>query len=117
MTTKPHKHAEVIKAWANGETIEWSFDGQEWRPLNNNEPRFDEMLKYRVKPVRPDFLAMSNFEIEQFYMCYQGSGPSAALATVHQVVQLSIEAGMIFTREDHEKAVREACAEFGKGTP
>lgn len=49
-----HKHHEAITAWANGETIEWSFDGRDWKSLNNNEPRFDEMLKYRVKPYMPE---------------------------------------------------------------
>lgn len=45
-----HKHAEVIKAWADGAQIEWRFsNAEEWRALNNNEPRFDEMLQYRVK--------------------------------------------------------------------
>ncbi len=28
--TKPHKHAELIKAWADGAEIEW-FDGRTWR--------------------------------------------------------------------------------------
>jgi hypothetical protein len=51
---KAHKHAAVIKAWAEGSAIEWRFgESEEWRPLNNNEPRFDEMLQYRVKPAQP----------------------------------------------------------------
>jgi len=31
---KPHKHAEAIKAWANGAEIEYRAQGsQEWKPI------------------------------------------------------------------------------------
>ena len=46
---KPHKHAELIKAWADGATIEvWSPWGEEWRDATT--PSWDGSNKYRIKP-------------------------------------------------------------------
>ena len=49
---KPHKHAELIKAWADGATIQMKskVDGGWWDvPFNN--PDWDENYEYRIKPV------------------------------------------------------------------
>ena len=46
---QPHKHAEVIKAWADGEEIEYKAgEGSEWKPCL--VPGFYESYFYRVKP-------------------------------------------------------------------
>lgn len=46
---QPHKHAEVIKAWADGEEVQYSLDGLVWTDLPN--PLFaNSDAKYRVKP-------------------------------------------------------------------
>lgn len=49
---KPHVHAEVIKAWADGAEIEYctGFGSSEWRELINGTPAWSEHLQYRVKP-------------------------------------------------------------------
>jgi len=45
----PHKHSEVIKAWADGETIQiWAFKDEEW--ITVNEPIWRSEDQYRVKP-------------------------------------------------------------------
>lgn len=48
----PHKHAKVIKAWADGAKIQYYFRGgfqQEWR--NTMYPDWnDPYVEYRVKP-------------------------------------------------------------------
>jgi len=46
----PHKHAEVIKAWADGETIEVKANthAREWVVTGN--PIFSLEYEYRVKP-------------------------------------------------------------------
>lgn len=45
----PHKHAELIKAWADGAEIEyWSGTLYGWRPAYN--PNWDEKTEYRIKP-------------------------------------------------------------------
>lgn len=46
---KPHKHAEVIKAWADGAEIElWCEGDGLWLPCPG--PSWDDSLEYRVKP-------------------------------------------------------------------
>ena len=45
----PHKHAELIKAWADGAEIQYRYS-QEW--LNKKSPRWDGEGTYRVKPQK-----------------------------------------------------------------
>jgi len=46
---KPHKHAEVIKAWADGAEIEtFMYTTEEWR--KTEEPLWLEDRQYRIKP-------------------------------------------------------------------
>ena len=49
---KPHKHAALIKAWADGAEVEylplWSSD---WMPIT--APSWDDDGDYRIKP-KPD---------------------------------------------------------------
>ena len=46
---KPHKHAELIKAWADGAVIQLSCD-DEWLDCHCNLPKWKEGNAYRVKP-------------------------------------------------------------------
>lgn len=49
---KPHKHAETIKAWADGAKIEWRVHGsQTWEEIN--DPSFSSNFQYRIKPSYP----------------------------------------------------------------
>lgn len=48
---KPHVHAEVIKAWADGAEIEYySQELEEWREIGNRCTTWHKDVKYRVKP-------------------------------------------------------------------
>ena len=50
---KPHKHAELIKAWADGAEIEYEYDG-EWFICFGN-PAWQTNVEYRIKPEpKPD---------------------------------------------------------------
>lgn len=49
---KPHVHAELIKAWADGAEIEYLHDGISWRTILNN-PSWASGVKYRIKPQPP----------------------------------------------------------------
>jgi hypothetical protein len=58
----PYKHAEVIKAWAEGKEIEVRpNDTWEWKPVevffpHLQSPAWFEYYDYRVKPeLKPDF--------------------------------------------------------------
>ncbi len=46
---KPHKHAELIKAWADGAEIEVRADHSDiWEAIES--PRWFKCLEYRIKP-------------------------------------------------------------------
>jgi hypothetical protein len=46
----PHKHAAVIKAWADGKDIEWRMcKVSKWVALTSKRPAFDEDFEYRIK--------------------------------------------------------------------
>ena len=44
---KPHKHAEIIKAWAGGAQIEMKTKTGHWL---QTYPLWDEEIEYRIKP-------------------------------------------------------------------
>lgn len=49
----PHKHAELIKAWADGAVIQYHTDCIEWEDIES--PSWHEETKYRIKPEpKPD---------------------------------------------------------------
>ena len=48
----PHKHRDVIIAWANGEEIEGKWQ-KEWALVDTiYAPQFDPDREYRIKPKR-----------------------------------------------------------------
>lgn len=51
--TKQRKHAELIKAWADGAEIEYRWPGEEWRLIST--PKWEDAFEYRIyqKP-KPD---------------------------------------------------------------
>jgi hypothetical protein len=55
---KYHKHAKVIKAWANGAKIQWwNVEHRRWVDLDDSRPfSWDESIVYSVKPEekKPD---------------------------------------------------------------
>ena len=50
--TTPHKHAEIIKAWADGEAIEYLDSAKQWCPFTAKYPPYDDTMTYRIKPKR-----------------------------------------------------------------
>lgn len=44
----PHKHAELIKVWADGAEIEFKEQGWGW--VGTSNPMWDEDTAYRIKP-------------------------------------------------------------------
>jgi hypothetical protein len=46
---KPRKHAELIKAWADGAEIQFRVKGGEWIETVDT-PAWKENLEYRIKP-------------------------------------------------------------------
>lgn len=83
---KPHVHAEVIKAWADGAEIEYfSNRSEKWIVVANNNPCWSSNEKYRVKPKVTHKIGNK----------YDKSGSVYLLASVgnHQVSLINIETG------------------------
>lgn len=69
---KPHKHAEVIKAWADGHAIQYRNGTTitSWTDMPTCTPNWYEGVEYRVKPEpKPDV-------VKYFYL---ESNPMAGL--------------------------------------
>ena len=60
---KPHKHAELIKAWADGTIIQYKDFNDDWADCVCNLPVWNLNTEYRIKPEpKPDivkYLAIS----------------------------------------------------------
>lgn len=51
--TTPHKHAELIKKWADGAIIQYKdWPSGEWVTCDENRPAWIENAEYRVKPTK-----------------------------------------------------------------
>jgi hypothetical protein len=47
---KPHKHADIIKAWADGAEVQ-AYEGKKW--VDVNDPSWVDTCEYRIKPDEP----------------------------------------------------------------
>jgi len=51
----PHKHAELIKAWADGAEIEEQHLKKDWAPFTDGHWMESDSWNYRIKPEpKPD---------------------------------------------------------------
>lgn len=64
---KPHKHAELIKAWADGAEIEALFfnDARDYWTTTTNPNWSNVNLRFRIKPVpKPDIVVFRDLRID-----------------------------------------------------
>ena len=91
---KPHKHAALIKKWADGAEIEYFMFG-EWRKVY--APDWSETTVYRIKqqPVIPE-ISLTEDEIFRYYVDYDcGAGARRVVAaTAKYVYEQSIKAAI-----------------------
>lgn len=66
---KPHKHAEVIRKWADGAQIQYSHNGVDWKDVLDNLPGFYSHTQYRLKPSKV------RYRVAVFMSVYAGSSP------------------------------------------
>jgi len=68
---KPHKHADVIKAWADGAQVESFNNIDGWRPTSH--PLFSKEAEYRIAPP-PDFAVVYHVgEVDTVRVTYDGT--------------------------------------------
>ena len=80
---KPHVHAEVIKAWADGAEIEY-FHNSRNKWVSCTEPLWNSNSKYRVKPAKPKV----THKIGNIYQFYNGKRMLAACGDLEAVMVL-----------------------------
>jgi hypothetical protein len=74
MSKQPHKHAALIKAWADGAEIQVSYDeGKRWSDVLQESPRWDGPL-YRIKP-KP--------LVKKYRFVYRTAGGTERISTHH----------------------------------
>jgi hypothetical protein len=79
---KPHKHAELIKAWADGAQIEyWDFK-ERWVEVTN--PCW-EMEMYRIKPEKPEIKIDSKLVYLNLRFTIERDGPMANIIDVEMI--------------------------------
>lgn len=88
---KPHKHAELIKAWADGVEIEYFNDGWHFREC----PAWDEDTVYRIKPqpAVPE-ISLTSSEIVDYFDAYDADIRPSIIATAKYVYEQSIKAAI-----------------------
>ena len=71
---QPHKHAALIKAWADGAEIEyWGVYDNRW--FDATCPDWNPDVKYRIKPEpKPDVVVLEGVSHSQRYGAILGSG-------------------------------------------
>lgn len=78
--SKPHKHAELIKAWADGAEIEyWSWIDKRWFP-KDDDSRWLNTGEYRIKPKpKPDVVRYAETGTQAIYRVDRKGGDNIKL--------------------------------------
>lgn len=99
---KPHKHAEVIRAWADGAQIE-CVDRGVW--VECPGPTWQEYAEYRVKPEKVyPVTQMTDDNLSSAWSdCPAGFKGLRRFANA--ALRHAIDAGQIVTKDEHESAL------------
>lgn len=107
MTTTPHKHAEVIKAWADGAKIECRGPkSPDW--IDSTDPQWFESHYYRVKPAQPDKIYPKT-DMTEMDMSNEWSkariGTLGMIDIANAALRHACDNGQIVTREEFDRAI------------
>ena len=79
----PHKHAALIKAWADGAIIEKNNGLGHWIEINN--PDWMSWEIYRIKPEKPEIKIDSRLVYLNLRFTIERDGPMANIIDVEMV--------------------------------
>lgn len=106
---KPHKHAEFIKAWADGAEIEYKDDGENWSKCK--KPCWHLDVDYRIKPAAPKW-PETTMSDEILVSSYFGGGPvphdqeyAAWRRVANAALRHSIETGQLVTKQAYDREI------------
>ena len=75
-----HKHADLIHAWAEGACIQFQTHGGSWVDVVENQPAWEEITEYRIKPEKkPDVVRHCYADIKFTFDDYTKRKPNLRL--------------------------------------
>lgn len=103
----PHKHAELIKAWADGKQIQFKVlgsDGDWLDSIGPENPSWSDLLEYRIKPEAPKWpvTRMDGFELAQIWNDSIGEF-TGYVEVANAAIARAIEDGDVITVEESRK--------------
>jgi hypothetical protein len=103
VTAVPHKHAEVIKAWADGAAIE-CLSHVSWVACPG--PSWQDYGEYRVKPEPPTMVyPVTQMKYAALTKAYNDGVPDGLTSIANAALRHAIDAGQIITAADHQDAL------------
>lgn len=99
---KPHKHAEIIKDWAEGAEIEARFPPNGvW--VTATKPAWDEHTEYRVKPAAP-VVETKMTEAELAEICHDnGRCKPSITRAVNAAIARLIADGHVVSKAEYDR--------------
>lgn len=89
---KPHKHAEVIKAWADGARIEY-FDDQWFECFDSPAWNIDTQYRVKPEPAYPE-TRMTSANLSDIYY-NGGSLCDVCVAVANAAIRHAIDCGQV----------------------
>ena len=92
----PHRHAEFIKAKADGATIQYRLG--DWHDMDEDDWEFPADGEYRIKPPEPKWpeTMMSGEDLEEIYMLTNaGAGSQDFVAVANAAIAHALETGQV----------------------
>jgi len=111
---KPHIHAAVIHAFADGAEVQVMTDFGEWKDCQY--PDFDPHCKYQVKPAAPKW-PQTTMTYEQLETAYSGAGgilswdSAAAKILADAAIAHACETSQVIPADVHAERMRAAFRE------
>lgn len=108
MTKKPHVHAETIRAWADGESIQYRVAGGD-RWVDCADPAWVADYVYRVKPAREyPVVSLNHTAMNSAFQKLVRTGYNGAEEFANSTLRHACDAGQVVTREEFKRVSDEA---------
>lgn len=103
---QPHKHADIIKAWADGAEIQMRCpDFENWQDMDT--PTWHEVLEYRIKPEPPKYpqTKMTDGQLKRAFHAANGETQKGWRGIANAAIARAIEDGQVFTADSVKQAL------------
>lgn len=113
---QPHKHAELIKAWADGAAIEVKCGVDNWEDIGGS-PAWLDFNEYRIKPEPPKYpqTKISHVEFHEIWKAQTGDviwSSAVSFAIANAAIARAIEDGDVVPAAMLEKVAEAVRSEL-----